>query len=93
MIKIINIESQARVPVAEGHVRKILGPSNEGTRVQVPIEEVRKFSDDFARMLEWFDRVGYDVDIAARSAESGVRPTRFAEWAAAVDWQPAPVTR
>lgn len=61
--------------------------------VQVPIEEVRKFSDDFARMLEWFDRVGYDVDIAARSAESGVRPTRFAEWAAAVDWQPAPVTR
>ena len=40
MIKVINIESQARVPVAEGHVRKILGPSNEGTRVQVTIEEV-----------------------------------------------------
>ena len=40
MIKVINIESQARVPIAEGHVRKILGPSNEGTRVQVTIEEV-----------------------------------------------------
>jgi uncharacterized protein YbjT (DUF2867 family) len=60
--------------------------------VQVPIEEVRKFSDDFAKMLEWFDRVGYNVDIAARSAESGVRPTPFAEWAAAADWQPAPAT-
>ena len=61
--------------------------------VQVPIEEVRKFSDDFAKMLEWFDRVGYDVDIAAQSAESGVRPTPFAEWAAAADWQPAPAAR
>ncbi|HET7499035.1 MAG TPA: NmrA/HSCARG family protein [Candidatus Eisenbacteria bacterium] len=61
--------------------------------VQVPIEEVRKFSDDFAKMLEWFDRVGYNVDIAAQSAESGVRPTPFAEWAAAADWQPAPATR
>jgi uncharacterized protein YbjT (DUF2867 family) len=60
--------------------------------VQVPIEEVRKFSDDFAKMLEWFDRVGYNVDIAAQSAESGVRPTPFAEWAAAADWQPAPAT-
>jgi uncharacterized protein YbjT (DUF2867 family) len=61
--------------------------------VQVPIEEVRKFSDDFATMLEWFDRVGYNVDIAAQSAESGVRPTPFAEWAAAADWQPAPAAR
>jgi quercetin dioxygenase-like cupin family protein len=40
MIKVINIESQTRVPVAEGHVRKILGPSDEGTRVQVVREEV-----------------------------------------------------
>ena len=40
MIKVIDIESQARVPVAEGRVRKILGPSDEGTRVQVAIEEV-----------------------------------------------------
>jgi mannose-6-phosphate isomerase-like protein (cupin superfamily) len=40
MIKVINIESQPRIPVAEGHVRKILGPSDEGTRVQVAIEEV-----------------------------------------------------
>jgi uncharacterized protein YbjT (DUF2867 family) len=60
--------------------------------VQVPIEDVRKFSDDFATMLEWFDRVGYSADIAARSAESGIRPTPFREWAKSVTW-PAPVPR
>lgn len=59
---------------------------------QVPIEEVRKFSADFASMLEWFDRVGYNADIAARSAESGIRPTKLAEWATGVPW-PAPVAR
>jgi mannose-6-phosphate isomerase-like protein (cupin superfamily) len=40
MIKVINIESRTRTPVAEGHIRKILGPSDERTRVQVAIEEV-----------------------------------------------------
>ena len=61
--------------------------------VPVPIEEVRKFSDDFATMLEWFDRVGYNADVPARSAESGIRPTKLAEWASTVSWQPAPATR
>jgi uncharacterized protein YbjT (DUF2867 family) len=51
-----------------------------------PIEAVRQGSADFAAMLEWFDRVGYDADIAARSAESGIRPTKFAEWAARQKW-------
>ena len=60
--------------------------------VQVPIVEVRKFSEDYALMLEWFDRVGYDADIAKESAESGVRPTQFAEWAAKQNWalEPTP---
>ena len=40
MIKVINIESKARTPVPEGHARTILGPSDEGTRVQVAITEV-----------------------------------------------------
>jgi mannose-6-phosphate isomerase-like protein (cupin superfamily) len=40
MIKVIDIESKARVPVAEGHIRNILGPADEGTRVQVAVEEV-----------------------------------------------------
>ena len=60
--------------------------------VQLPIEEVRKFSMDLALMLEWFDRVGYEAGIAKISAESGIRPTPLATWAATMDWEPAKVT-
>jgi uncharacterized protein YbjT (DUF2867 family) len=60
--------------------------------VQVPMAEVRKFSEDTALMLEWFHRVGYNADIAKESAESGVRPTRFAEWAAKQNWALEPAT-
>ena len=55
--------------------------------VQVPIQEVRKFSEDYALMLEWFDRVGYDVNIAEQSRESGIRPTTLEDWASTVPWQ------
>jgi uncharacterized protein YbjT (DUF2867 family) len=54
--------------------------------VQVPIEEVRKASEDYALMLEWFDRVGYNVDIPAMSRESGIPPTTFPDWARRTDW-------
>jgi uncharacterized protein YbjT (DUF2867 family) len=50
--------------------------------VQIPISDVRKNSDDFAAMLEWFERVGYDADIPAIEKEFGIRGTRLAEWAA-----------
>jgi mannose-6-phosphate isomerase-like protein (cupin superfamily) len=40
MIKVIDIESRPRVPVAEGRIRHILGPAAERTRVQVDIEDV-----------------------------------------------------
>ncbi len=50
--------------------------------VQVPIEDVRKNSDDLATMLEWFDRVGYDADIPALEREFGFTPLTLAEWAA-----------
>lgn len=51
------------------------------SHLRVPIEEVRKFSDDFATMLEWFDEVGYSADIASTSKESGIQPTTLEEWA------------
>jgi len=56
------------------------------THFQVPIEEVRKASEDWAIMLEWFDAVGYDADIAANEQEFGIRPTQFGEWAARQTW-------
>jgi uncharacterized protein YbjT (DUF2867 family) len=61
--------------------------------VQVPIEAVRAASEDYATMLEWFVRVGYDVDIERLAKESGIRPTSFASWAATVDWAPAHASR
>lgn len=54
--------------------------------VPVPTEEIRKSSEDYAKMLEWFDRVGYDADIDATARESGIRPTSLAQWAGSVDW-------
>jgi mannose-6-phosphate isomerase-like protein (cupin superfamily) len=40
MIKVIDIESRPRVAVAEGQIRSVLGPSDEGTRVVVAVENV-----------------------------------------------------
>jgi mannose-6-phosphate isomerase-like protein (cupin superfamily) len=40
MIKVIDIETKPRTPLAEGHVRNVLSPSDDRTRVYVAIEEV-----------------------------------------------------
>jgi uncharacterized protein YbjT (DUF2867 family) len=58
--------------------------------VPMPIAEVRRFSEDYALMLEWFDAVGYDADINGISYESGIQPTSLADWAAMIDWSPTP---
>jgi uncharacterized protein YbjT (DUF2867 family) len=50
--------------------------------VRIPIEQVRQNSEDFAIMLEWFDRVGYDVDIPALEREFGITSTKLTAWAA-----------
>jgi uncharacterized protein YbjT (DUF2867 family) len=50
--------------------------------LRVPIAEIRKNSEDFALMLEWFDRVGYDADIEGTARKLGVKPTSLADWAA-----------
>jgi len=54
--------------------------------VQLPITEVRKFSDDYATMLEWFDRVGYNADIAGNAKEFGIKPASFQDWAKQQNW-------
>jgi uncharacterized protein YbjT (DUF2867 family) len=59
----------------------------EVTFEPTPIDQVREFSDDFASMLEWFDRVGYDVDISALSDSTGIEPTSFEEWLANAEWE------
>lgn len=54
---------------------------------EIPIAAARQQSEDAALMFEWFDRVGYDVDIAAlRRQFPEVRWHGFADWARAFDW-------
>lgn len=54
---------------------------------QIPVEEVRKSSDDLAIMFEWFDNVGYNADIRGMAKKSGIKPTSFSDWAARVQWK------
>lgn len=51
-----------------------------------PIEETRKYNGDYASMLEWFDRVGYEADIPALEREFKFKPATFPEWAARTKW-------
>jgi uncharacterized protein YbjT (DUF2867 family) len=47
----------------------------------LPIDAVRKFNEDQARMFEWFDQVGYDADVVGlRSLYPEVHWHRFSEW-------------
>lgn len=54
---------------------------------ELPISAVRNMSDDAALMFEWFDRTGYDADIAAlRRNFPEVGWHRYADWAKGFDW-------
>ena len=53
---------------------------------QVPIEQVREFSEDFAIMFEWFDAVGYSADIPANEDRYGIPATGFRDWASGIVW-------
>ncbi|MDK1373481.1 MULTISPECIES: NmrA/HSCARG family protein [unclassified Sinorhizobium] len=54
---------------------------------EIPLATARQQSEDAALMFEWFDRVGYDADIAALRREfPEVHWLSFADWARAYDW-------
>ncbi len=54
---------------------------------EVPLDEVRKMSEDFATMYEWFDRTGYSVDVAGlRRDYAGVGWHTFERWAKEQEW-------
>ncbi len=71
----------ATMPAAAAAVSLLLG--RQIGYDPVPIEEVRKASEDFARMLEWFERVGYSADIRSLPERWGIRPLTLEEWARA----------
>ena len=75
---------QHTMPQTAAILSKVIGKKIEF--VEVSKEEVRKMSEDYAIMLEWFDRVGFSVDIPALAKQYGIRLTPFAEWAAKASW-------
>jgi uncharacterized protein YbjT (DUF2867 family) len=54
----------------------------------VPIEKVREQSEDMALMFEWFDHVGYSVDLdGLRRDYPAIGWKSFEEWAGEKDWK------
>ncbi|MBX4957239.1 NmrA/HSCARG family protein [Rhizobium lentis] len=54
---------------------------------ELPIAAMRQQSEDAALMFEWFDRTGYDADIAAlRRDFPEVGWHRYRDWARGFDW-------
>ena len=56
---------------------------------QTPIEQIRAFSDDFAKMFEWFNARGYEADIGAlRKLHPGLKS--FETWLSEAGWAQSP---
>jgi uncharacterized protein YbjT (DUF2867 family) len=66
------------LPEAAATLSKSMGKKIE--HQNIPIEAVRQFSEDLAIMLQWFDRVGYDADIASLPKKYGIKPRTLEEW-------------
>jgi uncharacterized protein YbjT (DUF2867 family) len=69
----------ATMPQVAATFSRAMGKTIEFARI--PIEDVRKNSEDFALMVEWFDRTGYDADVAALQREFGFKPKTLEDWA------------
>ena len=54
----------------------------------LPVSVVKQQSDDMAAMFEWFDRVGYNVDISElHRSFSDVNWQSYSQWAESQAWQ------
>lgn len=84
--KRINIASDELTPV-EMAQRLSEASGAKLAYVPVPIDQLRQQNEDFARMFDWFNRVGYSVQIPKlKSDYPQVHWTTFREWSAAQDW-------
>ena len=45
------------------------------------MDAIRQTSEDFAIMLEWFERTGYNADIVRLPRFFGIPVTSFEDWA------------
>ena len=66
------------MPEAAEAISELVG--KKVTYQPIPIAAVRQNSEDVARMLEWFDAVGYSADIPSLESTWGLRPLTLKEW-------------
>ena len=66
------------MPEATAIIGKALGKQLE--YMPIPMTEIRKNSEDFALMLEWFESTGYNADVAALNKDFGHMQS-LDEWA------------
>ena len=84
--KRFNIASDSATPseIAQ-QLSKVVGAKI--TYRAIPLEQVRQQSEDFAKMYDWFNRVGYSVDIPRLKADfPQVHWRPFSEWTGRQDW-------
>jgi uncharacterized protein YbjT (DUF2867 family) len=84
--KRIDIASdELTVATAAAEISEVSGRHIKYTAL--PIDTLRQFNIDQARMFEWFDRVGYDADVVGlRSLYPEVTWHRFSVWAREQRW-------
>jgi uncharacterized protein YbjT (DUF2867 family) len=84
--KRIDIASdELTVATAAAEISEVSGRHIKYTAL--PIDTLRQFNIDQARMFEWFDRVGYDADVVGlRSEYPEVDWHRFTVWAREQRW-------
>lgn len=66
------------MPEAAAAVSELIGKTV--TFEPIPIAAVRQNSEDFALMLEWFDKVGYSAKIDELEGKWGIKPLTLREW-------------
>jgi uncharacterized protein YbjT (DUF2867 family) len=84
--KRINLASDELTPTQlAGVLAEVLGKPL--TYVPVPLDQIRQQSEDMAKMYDWFNRVGYSVDVPKLRAEfPQVHWRSFRDWARAQEW-------
>lgn len=57
------------------------------THYQIPMDQMHKENEDFARMFDWFEKVGMRIDLASlRSTYPEISWQTFGQWADQRDW-------
>ncbi len=73
------------MPESAKLIGALIGKTVEYTAL--PMEEFRSaMGDEYATMVDWFNKVGYSVDIEDLERSNDIKMKRFNEWLSEVEW-------